>query len=85
MNMHNNADCKDILANLCEYIDNDLDASKCEQLEEHISNCEDCQIVVKTIRKTIKLCKEGSKDIKLPQDTYIRLMTQLGLEQELEQ
>ncbi|MCJ7696528.1 MAG: zf-HC2 domain-containing protein [Anaerolineaceae bacterium] len=82
MSKHNNTDCQDILENLCDYIDNELDKSECEKLEEHISNCEDCQIVVKTIRETIRLCKDGSKDIVLPQDTYNRLLTHLGLEKE---
>lgn len=82
MSKHNNSDCQVMLTNLCDYIDNDLDIAKCEKLEEHISNCEDCQTMVKAIRKTIKLCKDSTTDIKLPQETYNRLITQLGLKEE---
>ena len=82
MNKHYTSGCQDILANLCDYIDNDLDKAECEKLEEHLSNCEDCQTVVKTIKKTIRLCKDSTNDIRLPQETYKRLIKQLGLKEE---
>lgn len=82
MNKHNHAECQELLANICEYMDNELDKANCEKLEKHISECEDCQIVIKTLRKTITLSKDVTKDIVLPKDTYNRLLAQLGLEQD---
>lgn len=79
MNHNHTASCKDILHNLNEYIDGELDPLLCSQLEAHIDTCNDCQIVVNTLQKTIQLCQSDGKLIQLPQEVRQRLLVSLGL------
>ena len=39
---HNN--CEGLLGSLSDYIDGDLGAELCRQIEKHIAECEDCRI-----------------------------------------
>jgi anti-sigma factor RsiW len=42
---------------LNDYVDGDIDPGICEGFEGHLKDCNPCQVVVDTIRKTIKLYK----------------------------
>lgn len=50
--------CEELLRMLNDYVDGDIDPAVCEGFEEHLAGCNPCQIVVDTIRKTIKLYKD---------------------------
>jgi anti-sigma factor (TIGR02949 family) len=52
--------CEEMLKMLNEYVDGELDPSICEQLQEHLAECDPCRVVVDTIRKTITLYRDGS-------------------------
>ncbi len=54
--------CKNLLASISEFVDGDLPADLCAELEKHLAECENCRIVVNTMRKTIELYF-GIKDI----------------------
>ena len=41
---HNN--CEGLLGSLSDYIDGELGAELCRQIEKHIAECEDCRIAV---------------------------------------
>lgn len=47
--------CRDMLKNLNDYIDGELDEALCTELERHMSECENCRVVVDTLRKTVLL------------------------------
>src|SRR5579864_1992983 len=47
--------CQDILQDLSLYIDREASASLCEEIERHLSECADCEVVVDTLRRTISL------------------------------
>lgn len=47
------AACQDIKQKLSEYLDGDLDPAVCDELERHLNGCENCQVVVDTLVKTI--------------------------------
>ncbi|MBK8619062.1 MAG: zf-HC2 domain-containing protein [Anaerolineales bacterium] len=49
------SNCASLLGSLSDYIDGELGAELCRQIEKHIAECEDCRIVVDTTRKTIDL------------------------------
>ena len=51
--------CEELLAALNAYVDGDLDPGICDTFQEHLSECNPCQIVVDNIRKTITLYKAG--------------------------
>ena len=40
--------CKHLLGNLSEYIDGELQAELCAELEQHLQECDDCRVVVDT-------------------------------------
>ena len=71
--------CKQLLGSLSEYIDGDLQAELCAQLEEHLKDCDNCRVVVNTLRKTIELY-EQTPEPDLPQDVRERLFFKLELD-----
>jgi predicted anti-sigma-YlaC factor YlaD len=44
-----------LLDQLGDYIDGDLEAKLCAQLEQHLTGCDICRIMVDTTRKTVLL------------------------------
>lgn len=77
MNEHEH--CKDLLASLSDYVDGSLSKELCEELERHLSECENCRVVVNTTRKTIELYKSMDEPDALPQDVRERLFRRLDL------
>ncbi|MER2600282.1 MAG: zf-HC2 domain-containing protein [Caldilineales bacterium] len=47
--------CRDLLQDLNDYIDGELDETLCSELERHMRECENCRVVVDTLRKTVLL------------------------------
>jgi anti-sigma factor RsiW len=70
--------CPELLDQLSDYIDGELDAAFCAEIESHLSECSDCRIMVDTLRKTITLYRTGS-DRDLPADVQSRLFKVLKL------
>lgn len=68
MKHDHNLGCQDILNNLNAYIDGELDAGMCDQVEAHINACPECQIVVNTLKKTIQLFQVDGQDTTLPSE-----------------
>lgn len=50
--------CMGMLRHLSEYLDGEASAALCDEIERHIANCEDCRVVVDTLRKTVILYRE---------------------------
>lgn len=73
--------CKDMAKNLNAYIDGDLDDVLCGEIEEHISSCSNCQIVVNTLKKTIQIYQSDGRETKLPPDVRKRLYANLDLDE----
>jgi anti-sigma factor RsiW len=72
--------CQEFLGTLSEYIDGTLQQELCAELERHMADCDNCQIVVNTIRKTIELYQETSKAGEdLPEEVRQRLFYRLEL------
>jgi predicted anti-sigma-YlaC factor YlaD len=64
--------CKKIVNELSNYLDEGLDAGLKASIEKHLENCDDCRIVVDTTRQTIQIfC--NSEPAPLPEDTRVRL------------
>ena len=64
--------CEELLKILSDYIDGDIDPKVCEGFERHLAECDPCQVVVDTIRKTITLYRNG-EPFELPMEFRERL------------
>ncbi len=72
--------CKQMLGNLSDFIDGDLQAELCSEIEEHLKNCKNCRIVVDTLKKTVELYERcASDETNLPDDIRERLFKKLAL------
>ena len=47
--------CRALLGSLSDYVDGTLRDELCQEIELHVSECQNCHIVVDTLRKTISL------------------------------
>lgn len=54
-------ECKALLVQIGDYIDGELEAELCAQLEQHLANCDNCRIMVDTTRKTVLLYRRQSQ------------------------
>jgi predicted anti-sigma-YlaC factor YlaD len=82
---HDSLVCQNLLANISEYVDGTLREDLCVKLEEHIHSCENCEIVVNTLKKTIDLYHEaGEKEATIPDDVRSRLFARLDLDDFIE-
>jgi predicted anti-sigma-YlaC factor YlaD len=71
--------CRAALAQLNDYIDGELAAELCRDLDRHIANCSDCQVVFDTLTKTVKLYHAFREvPVELPSDVEARLLQQLA-------
>jgi len=57
--------CEKFLGELSDYVDGEIDPELCAEIEEHLCECENCRIMVDTLKKTVKLCC-GEKCEELP-------------------
>ena len=76
--------CRNFLSSLSNYVDGDLDDALCLEIERHMTDCENCQIVINTLQKTIELYHENAEPPDVPNDVRARLFRQLDLEEFLE-
>ena len=52
------AHCQHLLENMSAYLDDEASAELCAEIERHLGGCDDCRVVVDTLRKTITLYHE---------------------------
>ena len=70
--------CRDMLGDLSAYIDGELDAELCAEIEEHMAGCTNCNIVVDTLKRTVTLYHDNCHE-PLPDDVKGRLLAALNL------
>jgi predicted anti-sigma-YlaC factor YlaD len=71
--------CKQLLGSLSDYIDSELQADLCAKIEEHLKDCNNCRIVVNTLRKTVELYEQTAEPAGLPDAVRERLFLKLEL------
>lgn len=77
---HGLDDRRKILEQLNEYADGELAPDLCRELEHHLAECPDCQVVYDTLTKTIILYRTlGETPGELPSDVEARLFRRLNL------
>ena len=79
MNHKHQQGCRDLLASISDYVDGSLEEGLCQELERHLADCDDCQVVVDTFRKTIELYHTEATQT-VPEDVRRRLFKRLDLD-----
>jgi predicted anti-sigma-YlaC factor YlaD len=50
--------CREILELLSDYLNLELPADACHQIEHHLSGCQPCEEFAESLRKTVNLCRQ---------------------------
>jgi anti-sigma factor (TIGR02949 family) len=82
--MEKSENCRDLLASLSDFLDGDLPVDLCAEIERHMSECENCRIVIDTLRKTVYLYRAAATSPAVPDDVRERLYHSLDLDEFLE-
>jgi len=61
--------CKEMFAELSNYLDDELDASLCEELEKHMRGCEPCKAFLVSLDRAIQQCRTAANESPDPQIT----------------
>ena len=54
--------CPEYLNELNDYLDGTLDPGLCAEIEAHVGKCDNCRIMIDTMRKTVQLCRDGKPE-----------------------
>lgn len=84
MSDHLHKNCEALLGSLSEYIDGELPADLCKEIEKHLEGCDNCRIVLNTTKRTIDLVRVPA-DEEVPVDVRERLFKRLNLDEYLNQ
>ncbi|MCL4504962.1 MAG: anti-sigma factor [Chloroflexi bacterium] len=74
------ATCRELLKSLSDFIDGNLDESLCVEIEKHMAECDRCQVVVDTLRKTVELYQNIYPAPPVPDEVRQRLFVRLNLD-----
>ncbi len=72
--------CEELKVQLPDYLDGEAKEAVCRAIEEHLASCDDCRVMVDTLKKTIILYRESPRE-PVPSDVHKRLVRVLDLEQ----
>lgn len=73
--------CRDLLGSLSEYVDGALQQEICAEIERHLQGCENCRVVVDSLRKTVSLYHQTRSPAVMPGDVRDRLYRCLNLDE----
>jgi predicted anti-sigma-YlaC factor YlaD len=76
--------CRELLDMLSEYVDGELEARLCNEIEQHMVGCQNCRIVVDSLRKTVSLYQMIQDETAMPEDMRERLYHCLELDEFLD-
>jgi anti-sigma factor RsiW len=65
-------ECNKHIQEIADYIDGELDAKLCDDIEDHLKDCKNCRLMVDTLKQTVILCKDGEKE-ELPESISSKL------------
>lgn len=74
--------CKSLLGSLSDYVDGTAQEDLCRELERHLADCENCRIVVDTLKMTVSLYQSNA-ETDLPVAIRERLFKRLNLDEYL--
>lgn len=76
--------CREMLGALSDYVDDALSPQVCAEIEKHLAECQNCRVVVDTLKKTVYLVQQATPNENLPEDVRTRLFLTLNLEEFLQ-
>ena len=74
-------DCRRLLGRISAYLDGDLDASDCADVEAHARSCAHCAALTESLRQTIGLCR---KEAAVPLPVEVRARARARVQQLLD-
>ncbi len=72
--------CQHLLSLLSDYVDGEARADVCAEIERHLESCDNCRIVVDSLRKTISMYQTEADTQALPGEVRERLYRCLDLD-----
>ena len=75
----NETKCCEYIHEVSDYIDGELADELCADLERHLAECPNCQVVINTLKKTIDLYHQEGQENVLPDEVRSRLFKRLDL------
>ena len=85
MSENDNSTCKSLLGFLSDYVDGELNEELCREIESHVADCQNCRIVVDTLRKTILLYHQSAEEpVEIDEAFRQKLFRTLNLEDYLQ-
>ncbi|MGO9640875.1 MAG: sigma-70 family RNA polymerase sigma factor [Candidatus Acidiferrales bacterium] len=60
--------CKEMFAELSDYLDDELDDSLCEEMEKHMDGCEPCKAFLSSLEDSIQQCRTAPNE---SPDSYV--------------
>jgi anti-sigma factor RsiW len=77
--------CQSLLVLLSDYVDGELSDELCQIIENHVAGCQNCHVVVDTLRKTISLYHDcADEPTEVPGEVRRELYRTLKLEDYLQ-
>ena len=55
-------DCRKLLGEISDYVDGQLSADLCRELELHLKDCPNCRVMLDSLTKTIRVFREGAEE-----------------------
>ncbi|GAB4337577.1 MAG: hypothetical protein Kow0037_20550 [Calditrichia bacterium] len=68
---------KKLIDELCDYLGEDLENPMCQELLEHVQQCDSCREYIESIKITVSVCKETAKPEPLPEELKNNLLKTL--------
>lgn len=73
-------ECMKMFAALSEYLDDELPARNCRELERHLADCPPCLAYLETLRTTAAACRKYGdlKSLEPPKEFVAKLRAKIG-------
>jgi predicted anti-sigma-YlaC factor YlaD len=68
--------CDQVLAELGNYLDDQVALEIRQELESHLAECRSCKVIYDSTRKTLRIVTE-SRSFELPESTSTRMITKI--------
>ena len=65
--------CRDVIASLSDFLDDDLSAAVRRELEAHLAECRTCEVIYDSMRKSVRLVTD-TRSFELDESLSERLL-----------
>lgn len=76
---HGHEHCGELIAQLNDYLDGELPADLCAELEAHLAGCADCRVVLDTLGQTVRILRGlDEMHAAIPPEVEARLLERIA-------